>query len=265
MDKVKFRILLRILCIWFGVNFSMGCTHTKDGTHVELIEMDGREAYVAGAVGIGKNKTLACRLAIQRAAKAVSHHFAQEHDDLGDELADELGAEDRASFLYGYVNKQIMDMPVQDISYDLSNQSCFATVRWRPPVFLKDALKKYATTLKEKETASESTTVEVTEPVKVVHEIEESNPNPLAATLPSGESSAPATAAAAVVACGREKAQLKGVNKVLGEKEANFNECKRRTNGDEEACYRYGLYVKKAEIAKDQALTDLQRCLDPEG
>jgi len=263
MNKTNAPILLGI-CLLL-VNLPLGCTHTKDGTHVELIEMDGREGYVAGAAGIAKSKTLACRLAIQRAAKAVAHRFAQEHDDLGDDLADELGAEDGASFLYGYVNHQILNMPVQDISYDPSEHTCFATVRWQPPVFLKDALKKFAAGLKASETAAAETKVVVTEPAESAPELTDSRPNPVSAVNPvRAESAIPAKPAPARIVCKRERNQLKGVNRVLGEKEATFNECKRRTNGDAEACYRYGLYVEKAQIAKQQATTDLQRCLEAE-
>ena len=108
------------------------------------------------------------------------------------------------------------------------------------------------------------TEVVVTEPAESAPEITDRRPNPVSPTNPIRTDSLVPAKVAGPAPCKRERTHLKRVNRVLGEKEATFNECKRRTDGDEDACYRYGLYVKKAEIAKEQATTDLQRCLETE-
>ena len=42
MNKTNAPILLGICLLLVNLPLGAGCTHTKDGTHVELIEMDGR-------------------------------------------------------------------------------------------------------------------------------------------------------------------------------------------------------------------------------
>tara|TARA_Y100001934_G_C12263263_1_gene731097 strand:- start:169 stop:960 length:792 start_codon:yes stop_codon:yes gene_type:complete len=257
-DLKKINIIIA-LSLFFGV----GCTHTKSGTHVEVIEMNGREAYVAGAAGIGKSQTLACRFAIQRAAKAVSHRFAQEHEDLGDDVAEALGAEDGASFLYGFVNQQILSMPVQDVSFDPTEHTCLATVRWQPPVFLKKALMKYGEALKAEETQDNKEGKAAAPPANDVNAEQDSGPSEVAPRESKAVTAAPKAPEKKVV-CASEKRKIKQANRVLGEKESILNECKRRTNGDADACYRYGLYVEKAQIAKEEATLALRRCEEVE-
>lgn len=241
--------------------WAVGCTHTKAGTHVEVIEMNGRDAYVSGAVGIGKSKTLACRLAIQRAAKAVAHRFAQERDGAGDEVAEAVGAEDGAAFLHGFVNSEILSMPVQDVTFDPSEHTCYATVRWQPPVFLKQALMKYAEKVKAAEVEQKAAPA-----ANSAQEVQEPATAATAAQSPAApaKTAATATVAAKPAVCVKEKNKVKAAYRLLGEKEASFNECKRRTDGDADVCYRYGLYVDKAVVAKDQAELDLKRCKDLE-
>ena len=43
----------------FGVAVGSACVHTKTGTHVEVIEMNGRPGYVSGAAGVGNATTSA--------------------------------------------------------------------------------------------------------------------------------------------------------------------------------------------------------------
>ena len=71
------------LCGFGILMLLVGCIHTKAGTHVELVEQDGVNVYVSGAAGPGISRTIACRNAIQRAAAAIGHRFAQEHDGIG--------------------------------------------------------------------------------------------------------------------------------------------------------------------------------------
>ena len=128
-----------------------GCIHTKAGTHVEILDQDGKRLYVAGAAGPGVSQSIACKNAVQRAAAAVAHRFAQEEDGIGDDVAKAMGTSDGAPFLYGYANHTVMHSTVQDVTFDPGQSLCMATVRWQPPVFLKDAILKFAQGMKQRE------------------------------------------------------------------------------------------------------------------
>ena len=129
---------LKLGALWILLTALTGCIHTKAGTHVEILDQDGKRLYVAGAAGPGISKSIACKKAVQRAAAAVAHRFAQEENGIGDDVADAMGASDGAPFLYGYANHTVMHSTVQDVTFDPGQSLCMATVRWQPPVFLKD-------------------------------------------------------------------------------------------------------------------------------
>jgi hypothetical protein len=227
------------------------CTHTKEGTHVEMISMDGRDAYVAGAAGMGLSKSVACRQAIGRAARAVAHRFAQEHDDLGEEVAEELGAGEGAPFLYGYVNQQIVAAPVQDISYDHSDHSCLATVRWQPPVFLKEALMAYGRALKEQETAPAAAAEDGEHSPETVSD---------GAAASGGKAGDDLVVKTPPAVCQKEKAALATAEATRSEKLEAYQECKRRTGGDREVCHRYGLWVEKTTLSVETATRNWTAC-----
>ncbi len=224
------------------------CTHTKEGTHVEMISMDGRDAYVAGAAGVGLSKSVACRQAISRAARAVAHRFAQEQKDLGEEVADELGAGEGAPFLYGYVNQQVVEAPVQEVSYDNSEHSCLATVRRQPPEFLKEALMTYGRALKEQETDSAAGEERPKEGVSG------------GAEVPRGQVEDEQGGKPSPRVCEKEKAALAKAETALSEKIAAYEECKRRTGGDREVCHRYGLWVEKMTVTAKTASRNWAAC-----
>ena len=236
--------------------FSMvagGCVHPKQGTPVEIVEMNGRDAYVSGAAGVGKSKTASCRMAVSRAAKAVAHRFAQERDDLADDLADELEIENGGALLYEYVNHAILSAPVADITYDPMDHSCMATVRWQPPVFMKAAVTRFAKGLE----AGEARSAEVEGGPSEAS----SAPAPAPTTAPArtgAEGVAPA--APAVNHCERAQEAMRSASAELRKKEELFNDCTRRTQGDPQPCYRYQLYVEKAEGAYEAAKRDAERC-----
>ena len=221
----------------------VGCIHTKAGTHVELVEQDGVDVYVSGAAGPGISRTIACRNAIQRAAAAIGHRFAQEHDGIGDDIADELGASDGKPFLYEYANAQVLDASVQDISFDPSQSLCMATVRWKPPVFIKDAVLAFGKRMK-------------------AGELKEAGAEPTSTAPAAGSGSASPVVAAPVVVdpCQSEKRKALVAGKSASALEAEFTECKRRTQGDEGPCYAYAERFKRAQSDETTARSNLERC-----
>ena len=223
-----------------------GCIHTKAGTHVELVEQDGVDVYVSGAAGPGISRTIACRNAIQRAAAAIGHRFAQEHDGIGDDIADDLGASDGKAFLYEYANAQVLDASVQDISFDPSQSLCMATVRWKPPVFIKDAVMAFGKRMKEGELTKAGAEPAVVQPV----------------SAGVSASVAPSVAAAPVDPCKSYKRQVLSAGDVASRLEAEFTECKRRTQGDESTCYAYKERYTRAQNDELTARGALDRCKD---
>lgn len=221
----------------------VGCTHTKAGTHVELVEQDGVKVYVSGAAGPGLSKTIACRAAVKRAAAAIGHRFAQEFDGVGDDVADELGASDGKPFLYEFANAQVLDAAVQDISFDPSQSLCLATVRWKPPVFIKDAVLAFGKRMKDAELSEAG--------AKPAAEAESP-----AAVAPAGAAAVPAK----VDPCKAYKKQVMKFGGIASQLEAEFKECKRRTQGDESTCYAYKERFKRAGGDEAQARSALDRC-----
>ena len=229
----------------FGVLLMLvGCIHTKAGTHVELVEQDGVDVYVSGAAGPGISRTIACRNAIQRAAAAIGHRFAQEHDGIGDDIADELGASDGKPFLYEYANAQVLDAAVQDISFDPSQSLCMATVRWKPPVFIKDAVLAFGKRMKAGELREAGAQSEA--------------PAPAAEATASTASSPAATAP--VDPCQSYKRKVMSAGDAASRLEAEFAECKRRTQGDESTCYAYKERFTQAQNDESTARGALERC-----
>jgi len=220
---------------------AVGCTHTKAGTHVELVEQDGVKVYVSGAAGPGLSKTIACRAAVRRAAAAIGHRFAQEFDGVGDDIADELGASDGKPFLYEFANAQVLDAAVQDISFDPSQSLCLATVRWKPPVFIKDAVLAFGKRMKDAEMNAAGAK-------KVVE------------AKPSTAVSAAPAPAQKVDPCKAYKRQVMKFGGIASQLEGEFTECKRRTQGDENTCYAYKERFARASNDEGQARSALSRC-----
>ena len=221
-----------------------GCIHTKAGTHVELLDQDGKRLYVAGAAGPGISQSIACKKAVQRAAAAVAHRFAQEEDSIGDDVAEAMDASDGAPFLYGYANHTVMHSTVQDVTFDPGQSLCMATVRWQPPVFLKEAILKFAKGMKQRELEEADTVAEA------------EAGRPVGAVDPS----APATAAAPKDPCRVQKRKALSAGAHLDKQRGYLDECKRRTGGDMDTCHAYGLRFDEAARKEAEARGALTRC-----
>ena len=81
--------LFTVSLLFTVIGMTGACYTSLPGTHVEVIERDGRTAYVVGAVGMGTNRGMACRAAVSNGVAEAARKFAHERDDLV-EIAEEL-------------------------------------------------------------------------------------------------------------------------------------------------------------------------------
>lgn len=269
-----YRIQCMLLC--GALAAAVGCRSTKPGTHVELVDKGGEKVYVAGAAGPGVSKTVACQTAVSRSVRAIALRFAQEHEDEAEDIAEAVGASDGAVFMQRFAKDSAFNGAVQDVQFDPANHLCMATVRWTPPVFVKDAVAKYAQSLKEKELAGKTS---ATEPNKESSSAAEPPREALPPTSTSPASPAPETAGdppppppvavapqappqATAPACRSQRSKLGRV--MMSGKGAvkDFNECMRRTDNDETICHRYKLYVEEAAEKEEAAAAGLAECIN---
>ena len=220
-----------------------GCIHTKAGTHVEILDQDGKRLYVSGAAGPGISQTIACKNAVQRAASAVAHRFAQEESGIGNAVAEAMGASDGAPFLYGYANHTVIHSTVQDVTFDPGASLCMATVRWQPPVFLKEAIVKFALGMKQRE-LEEADNVAAAEAGRPVEDAKTTTQAPVAKKKP----------------CRGESRRALQAGSELDKQRGYFEECKRRTGGDLDVCHAYQLRFEEAARKEVDVRSALTRC-----
>ena len=114
----------------------VGCSHAAPGTHVEIVDRDGNITYVAGAAGIGVNKSLACEQAVGRSVSALAIKFTDKNDGIAEEVAKAVGVEDGRVFMQLYAKATALDAAVQDVQFDPTAHQCMAVIRWTPPIFV---------------------------------------------------------------------------------------------------------------------------------
>ncbi|MEO0815534.1 MAG: hypothetical protein AAFY60_21925, partial [Myxococcota bacterium] len=138
-----------------------------------------------------------------------------------------------------------------------------------PPVFVKQAVLKYAEALKAGELAdapqsptSSAAPAAPTAPAAPAAPAAPQSPPPAPAYVTPAPSAAPAPAPSS--RCTTERRVLvKALDSASG-KVDEFAECKRRTEGDETICHRYKLYVEEAEAKQVKAGTGFASCLNNE-
>lgn len=243
----------------------IGCRTTKPATEVRLVDNGGQQVYVGGAAGPGLSQSAACTTAVNRAVRAIALRFAQENDSEADDIADAVGVKDGAVFMERFARDSALNAAVQDVQFDPADHLCLATVRWTPPVFVEQAVLKYAERLKAAELAGETNS---TEPVRETNTPAPSaEPQPRAdlgpPPPPSGSvAPAPNPQGPSVPECSREKKQLASGSSSAESALDDFAECKRRTDGDEDICIRYKLYVDEAQQKQRDRATQLAQCLN---
>lgn len=131
--------------LWIlGIVCALGCATTQPGTHVEVLSEGGAPSYVGGAAAPGLNKSEACGGAVARAVSAIADRFAQDNEELGDEIAKGSGATSGTALLHGYAKDAAGGAAVSDVQFDPIDHLCMATVRWKPALFVKDEVIAFA-------------------------------------------------------------------------------------------------------------------------
>jgi hypothetical protein len=238
-----------------------GCRYTSPGTHVELVDQGGQKVYVAGAAYEGISKTAACQGAVGRAVSAIALRFSQEHEGLADEIAKSVGADDGNVFLQRFAKADAENGAVQDVSFDPMEHLCMATVRWRPPIFVKQAVHEYAERIKQAElkTIQGSPSTAPTGNGGATSAI--ATPTAPPPPPPAAQSVAPSKPAAPKPQCVAEREKLDAVRRAGQKTIDDFNECMRRSN-NENTCYRYKLYVEESDKKRGDGAAVLVRCLN---
>ncbi len=256
----------RFLVLGFGLVGLVGCRTTKPGTHVEVMDESGSKVYVAGAAGPGMNQGLACDTAVSRSVAAIALRFTQDNDDIADDVAKEVGVEDGRVFLERFARAKLQSAAVQDTRFNPADHLCMATVRWTPPVFVKQAVSEYAAEVKAQEYAAmhpndNQTAPATTQPAPGVQAA------PPAASPGTTSTTAPAATAPAQPAqptlpeCPKEKGKLAKADEAAQKAQDELGECLRRTNDNVKTCSRYQLYVDQALAKQKSAQEALTRCI----
>ncbi len=247
------------------------CRTTTPGTHVEVVDKGGQAVYVSGAAGPGINKSLACGAAVSRAVGAIALRFAQDNDNVADDVAKAVGVENGEVFLQKYAKETALTAAVQDVQFDPAGHLCMATVRWTPPVFVKEAVLKYAEELKAAELgAKPAALAPAAAPAPTPAPAPAPAPPPPAVSVappPAVTAAPPAAAGPSVPACKDERAALKKTRKASDTALNDLNECNRRTQAiggkpDNTMCHRYTLYVEGAKTKDTEASDKLAQCLN---
>lgn len=258
--------ILRSLVVVSGVCALVGCRTTKPGTDVQVVDEGGSKTYVGGAAGPGINHDIACDTAVNRSVAAIALRFSQDNDDLKDGIAKDLGVDDGGVFLEKYARATMQGASVQSVNFNPAQHLCMATVRWKPPVFVGDAVKSYAEKLKTEEHAAANPTPAPSAPAETqpsAQPVEQapvvSQPSKATETSPSAV--APATPQpVATPKCVKERDRQKKTGDALQKATDDMNECLRRTSNNEKTCSRYQLYVNEAKAKDDSATATLNRC-----
>ncbi len=252
---------LRVLVVGLGFLGLVACRATKPGTHVEVMDEGGTKVYVAGAAGPGMNQGLACDTAVSRSVAAIALRFTQDNDDIQEAVAKDVGAEDGRVFLERFARAKMQSAAVQDTRFDPSDHICMATVRWTPPVFVKDAVKAYAEEVKAEEYAAmhpkdESAPVQPAPAQNVPPTASPTTPQPSGATTQPTPPPQPT-----LPECPKEKSKLAKADEAMQKAKDELDECVRRTNGNTKTCSRYQLYVDQASAKQKSAQEALTRCI----
>ena len=245
---------MRISALWLLVAVSgfVGCRHTLPGTHVEVVDKGGEKVYHSGAANVGHNRLTACGGAHKRVVAAIALRFAQENDDLADDVADAVGVSDGEVFLQKYAKSEARTIGARDEEFDPIEHVCMVTVTWKAPIFVKEAITEFAEKIKRAELGG-SPDAPPAAPA----------PASTAPAAPAPVSTAPDASPAPATAdpCADERAGLKKARQASLAAQDKLDECMRRTSDDETICHRYKLYLEQAESKKSSRDRRLADCL----
>ena len=131
-----------------AMSLGVGCYTSLPGTHVEVIERDGRTAYVVGAIGMGTNRGLACRAAVSNGVAEAARKFAHERDDLVEIAEDSVDVDDGRPLVDAYARSLLADARVRDEMFNPIEHTCWVTVDFLAPMMARDGFRDFLTSLK---------------------------------------------------------------------------------------------------------------------
>ena len=120
-----------------------GCYTSLPGTHVEVLERDGRRAYVVGAVGMGTNRALACRAAVSNGVAEAARRFTYERDDLVEIAEDSVDVDDGRPLVDAYARTLLDDARVRDEMFNPIEHTCWVTVDFLAPLMARDGFREF--------------------------------------------------------------------------------------------------------------------------
>ena len=120
-----------------------GCYTSLPGTHVEVIDRDGRTAYVVGAVGIGTNRALACRAAVSNGVAEAARRFAYERDDLVEIAEGSVDVDDGRPLVDAFARTLLADARVRDEMFNPIEHTCWVTVDFLAPLMARDGFREF--------------------------------------------------------------------------------------------------------------------------
>ncbi len=238
-----------------------GCRSSRPGTHVEIVERGGQKTYFGGAAAQGMSKSASCPVAVRRAVNAIALRFAQDNDGLADDIAEELGVSDGAVFLQRYAKDKAQGASVKNVDHSPTEYYCQAAVHWVPPVFVKEAVTKYALAMRDKELGAaqpegSATTAPTSSGTQAPVATVPNTPPP--GVVPPPQRALPAASC---------KTELKALSKTKHGNQGTVDQltrCLQKTDGDRTICYGYVLRVDKAKKLELETGTRLGNCLNRE-
>lgn len=242
-----------------------GCRHSRPGTHVEIIERGGQKTYYAGAAAQGLSKGDSCRAAVRRSVNAIALRFAQDHDDLADDIADALGASDGAVFLQRYAKNKALSASVKKLDFRPTEHYCTATVHWVPPVFVKDAVTKFAQEIRAAELAGTPAVAGSPTGGRAPSTVRPASQSPTAMPTapPAAVSVAPPVKAITPASvCRRQAKALAGVKRRSERPIEQLRRCLEKTDDDRGICHGYVLRAEEAGKKELEAGSSYSDCLN---
>lgn len=261
--------ILRSLMVVGGFVALVGCRTTKPGTDVQVVDEGGSKTYVGGAAGPGMNHDTACASAVNRSVAAIALRFSQDNDDIKEDIAKDVGVSDGGVFLERYARSTMEQAAVQSVNFNPADHLCMASVRWKPPVFVADAVKEYAVRLKNEESAKANPppAAPAVTPAPAAPAGTTSPTDPPVVSQPSNTNQTSPSVQAPVApqpvqtpVCVKERERSKKAGDALQKANDDMAECMRRTNNNEKTCTRYKLYVDEAAAKNKSAAETLTRC-----
>ena len=129
-------------------SFSTACYTSLPGTHAEIVEQNGRKAYVVGAVGMGTNRAMACRSAVTNGVAEAARKFTHERGDLVELAESSADVDDGRPIVDSFARSLLLEAKVSDEMFNPIEHTCWVTVQFMEPLLVRDGLRAFIANLK---------------------------------------------------------------------------------------------------------------------